>query len=59
MTKKTAGTDTQDRTMVHVRPFSYQPSKAELEEDVSIDATPDELAEAVLRPVRMVGDENA
>ena len=28
---------------------SYQPSEAELEEDVRIDATPEDLAQAVLR----------
>ena len=44
---------------VRVKPRSYQPTKAELEADVGIDATSDELAEAVLRPVRIVDDENA
>ena len=36
---------------VWVRPATYQPSKAELEEDVSIDTTPEELAARALRPV--------
>ena len=40
-------------------PHTYQPKKAELEEPVKIDATPDELAEAVLRPVKIVVDEDA
>lgn len=31
----------------------YQPTKAELEEDMSIDASPIEIARAVLRPVRI------
>ena len=44
---------------LRVKPRSYQPTKADMAKDVSIDATPDELAEAVLRPVRMVEDENA
>ena len=35
---------------LRVKPRSYQPKNAELEADVSIDTTPDELAEAVLRP---------
>ena len=38
---------------VRVKPSSYQPSKAELEERVRIDATPDELAAAVMGTVRV------
>ena len=34
---------------VVVKARSYQPNKAELEADVSIDADPDELARAVMR----------
>ena len=34
-----------------VKPFSYQPSKAELEEDMSVDATPEEVRAALMRPV--------
>jgi len=55
-----------DRTMakpekptVRIKPGSYYPTKEELEEDVSIDATPEELAAAVLRPVRIVRDSKA
>ena len=44
---------------VQVKPRSYQPSKAELQEPVKIDATPDELAASVLRPVRIVEDSEA
>lgn len=44
---------------VRVRPYSYQPSKAELEEEIKIDATPEELAKALLRQVNVVEDENA
>ena len=51
MTKKTVGADIPDRTTVQVRPFSYQPSKAELEEDVSVDATPEVLADCLGRTV--------
>lgn len=36
---------------VRVKPYSYQPSKAELEEDVSVDATPEEDRAALMRPV--------
>ncbi|MDE0174310.1 MAG: hypothetical protein OYH76_17995 [Defluviicoccus sp.] len=48
-----------ERRTVRVKPHSYQPSKAELEEPVKIDATPEELAAAVLRPVRIVEDSDA
>ena len=48
----------QPRT-VRVKPHSYQPNKAELEAPVNIDATPDQLARAVLRPVRIVHDSDA
>ena len=45
-----------DRPVVRVKPSSYQPTRAELEEPIKIDATPEELALAVLRPVRIVRD---
>ncbi len=45
--------------VVRIKPSSYQPPKAELEEDVRIDATPEELARAVLRQVRVVKDPEA
>ena len=32
---------------------SYQPSKADLEEDLRIDATPEELVQAVLQPEKV------
>ena len=34
---------------------SYQPSKEEMEEPVEIDATPEELARAVVQPVDITG----
>ena len=36
---------------VRVKPYIYQPSKAELEEDVSVNATPEEVRAALMRPV--------
>ena len=42
-------TDAPEKTAVTVKPFSYQPSKAELEEDMSVDATPDELLDCIGR----------
>ena len=48
-------TDTRkNKSVVKLAHSSYQPSKAELEEDVSIDATPEDIARAVLRPVQVV-----
>ena len=40
-----------DKPIVRLRRWSYQPTKAELEEDMSIDATPEELAKGAFRPV--------
>lgn len=51
------GSDATERDEVRVKPYSYQPSKAELEEPVKIDATPEELARALGRQVRVVKDE--
>ena len=36
---------------VRVKPYRYQPSKAELEEDISVDATPEDVRAALMRPV--------
>ena len=44
---------------VSVKPFSYQPSKTELEEDMSVDATPEEVRAALMRPVKIVEDAGA
>lgn len=38
---------------VRVRPRTYQPTKAEIEEQFSIDATPSQLAKAMLRDVEV------
>ena len=50
---------TKDKPTVRVMPATYQPSKAELEEDVSIDTTPEELARVALQPmtVKTVGED--
>lgn len=47
------------RPVIRVKPSTYQPSRAELREDVRIDATPDELARALGRKVRVVPDPDA
>ena len=44
---------------VRVKSHRYQPKKAELEDPVKIDATPEELARAVLQPVRIVEEPEA
>ena len=43
----------QSRKTLRLRSAKYQPSKAELEEDMRINATPEELARAILQPVKV------
>ena len=52
---------TEPKHEVRVKPFSFQPSKAELEEDVSVNATPEEIARAMAprRPVKIGEDRDA
>ena len=38
---------------VRIKSSRYQPLKAELEEEIHIDATPEELAKAVLKQVKI------
>lgn len=40
-----------DKPVVRVRPATYQPKKAELEEDMAIETTPEELARVALQPM--------
>ena len=42
---------------VKVKPHTYQPSKAELEADIRVDATPEELRSALTRSVRIKTEE--
>ncbi len=42
-----------DRPVVKLRPSSYQPSKTELEEDVRIDTTPEQLLKAAVSDVQV------
>ena len=42
---------------VRLKPSSYQPSKAELEEAFKIDVSPEEAALAVAQPARIVTTE--
>ena len=48
---KTTNQEQVKRPVVKLMHPSYQPSKAELEADMSIDASPEEVAKAVLRRV--------
>ena len=48
-----------DKPKVRLKPSSYQPSKAEMEEDIGIDTTPEDLLRAVVRDVRIEYEESA
>ena len=50
-----------DRTLptIRVKPHSYQPSKAEREAPIRINATPEQIARAVVTPVRIIEDPDA
>ncbi len=41
---------------IRVKPYDYQPSKAERDQIFKADATLEDLARAVLRPVKVVED---
>ena len=43
-----------EEPVIRVKSFDYQPKKSELEEKVYINATPEELARAVLRQVKVI-----
>ena len=47
-------TKTDTRPTVRLKPSDYQPSKAELEEDVRIDTSPAALIRAAFRQVKIV-----
>ena len=47
------------RPTINVKPHAYQPSKAELDVTIRVDATPQQLAKAVVTPVRIVEDSDA
>ena len=44
---------------IKVKPYDYQPSKAEHDQTFKADATPEDLARTVLRPVQVVEDPTA
>lgn len=47
-----------DLPIVRVKPHSYRPTKADLEENMAIPASPEEVARAVMRHVRVVEEES-
>ena len=51
--------DSKNVPVIRVKPHAYQPSKAELEEPIHIDATPQQLAKAAVTPIRIVEDPDA
>ena len=55
----TRNPEARELPVVSVKPRSYRPTRAEMDEPIQIDATPEELALAVLRPVRVVEDPDA
>ncbi len=44
---------------LRLKPTDYQPSKKELEEEIKIPATPEELAKAILQPTNIVFEPDA
>ena len=50
---------TRQPPVVRVKPHDYQPSKAELEAPIRINATPEQIAKAAVTPVRIVEDHDA
>lgn len=44
----------EEKLIIRVKSFDYQPKKSELEEEVYIDATPEALARAVLKKVKVI-----
>ena len=48
-----------EKPVVRVRPFQYQPSKAELEADINVDASPEDVRDALMRSVVIKESEDA
>lgn len=48
-----------NKSIILLRQASYQPTKAEIEEDMSIDTTPEALAKVAFRPVtvKIIGED--
>ena len=48
-----------EKPVVRLRPSRHYPTKEELEEDVSVDATPEEVRDALMRSVIVKETEDA
>ena len=46
-------TKTKEKPVVRLKRSGYQPTKAEMEEDISIGAAPEDVARAILTQVRI------
>ena len=44
---------------IRLKPHSHQPSKAELEAPINLNATPEQMARAAVTPVRIIEDPDA
>ena len=52
-------TDDRKQPEVRVRPYDYQPTKAECEEPVHIDATPEDVIRTAFQQVKVAEERNA
>ena len=52
-------TKLKEKPVLRVRPFQYQPSKAELEADVTVDVLPKEVRDALMRSVMIEETDDA
>lgn len=52
-------TKPKEKPVVRARPFEYQPSKAELEADITVDASPEEVRDTLMRSVVIKESEDA
>lgn len=59
MTKETREPREIERREVRVKPQTYQPTKAELDEEFHIDASPEDVIRAAFHPARVIEDPEA
>ena len=58
-TKRPQGRTVEHLPIVKVKPSTYQPSRKELREDVTLQVDPREVLRAVLRPVKIQFEEQS
>ena len=49
----------QKKPEVKIKPNAYQPGKSELEEEVHIDANPEDVIRSAFKQVKVIEDKNA